>query len=204
MKKRLAFVCIGICVFAFILGANLFSKSNSMQVSAPAVNDEGFGRMAKFSLSSRQGSGSTFVDVKYATYDPDSESALAEARKAARKVVGGKIDSMDISLSTSAQSSISGGSATVLWAIAIIALAEEREMNSKATISAVFCDENYEELCPVGGIEEKIWAAQKEGKSVFVVSEKQVVRHEGEFKEIGIEVKRAKTFGEAINLILVQ
>lgn len=189
-------------VFAVALGYFTAPVPKSISFSAPAITEEGKGRLVEFRLSLQPGFGRLLVNVESVAFKEDIDSALRTARAASEKYLGARLNNYDVVLDVDSDagfSEVSGGSAGALFAAAIIAVQSGKTLRQDVAISARIGEKG--ELLPVGGIEEKIYAAQQGERRLFIVSDGQQVRFQDEFSK-NISIKRADTISDALPYLL--
>ncbi|MFH0835390.1 MAG: S16 family serine protease [Candidatus Micrarchaeota archaeon] len=201
MMKKLALLALFVlCGLALVVGYLLLpSPHYTTKFQACAITLDGKGVLVWFEIYAQPGSGKTFVNIQNARFREDTEQSLLEARAAAEEALGVSMRGYDITLDMlTPQENVAGESAGAAFASALVANYLQRGMRSDAVISAALTDGG--ELSPVGGIDEKMIAAAEAGKTVFVISENQTIKH----AEIGqrIRIVRADTLADALpNLI---
>jgi ATP-dependent Lon protease len=82
---------------------------------------------------------------------------------------------------------------------AIIAGVLQKEIRKEVAISAVVGEDGR--ALPVGGIEEKLFAAIEKGKTVFLVSKDQKIKYEDEFQK-KIKIVRIENAEDAAEIAL--
>ncbi|MFH1107178.1 MAG: S16 family serine protease [Candidatus Micrarchaeota archaeon] len=200
-KNFHALVILAAFVLAVALGYFAVPVPKSIAFSAPAITEDGKGRLVGFRMSLQPGPGRLLINVESVAYREDTDSALRKARSAAENYLGVRLANYDIVLDVESDGfrEVSGESAGALFAAALIALESGRKLNPDAAISAVLDEEGI--LQPVGGIEEKIIAAERADRSVFVVSGGQSVRFEDELAR-NITIRRAYSIRDALPYVL--
>ena len=204
MKKKTVLKSIVLAAFLLSIGLCYFAAAvpKGISFAAPAVTEEGKGRLVEFRLSLQPGAGRLLVNVESVAFKEDIDTALRTARAASEKYLGARLDNYDVVLDVKSDggfSEVSGGSAGALFAAALIAMQSGKSLRQDAAISARI-DENGG-LLPVGGIEEKIYAAGQGNRRLFIVSEGQQVRFGNEFSK-NISIRKAASISEALPYLL--
>ncbi len=194
-----AALAVALCS-AFLLGYTLPVTGSQATLWAPAIADNGSGIIVPFTLTLRPGGGRLLVNVESTFYSTDSEASLKIARVNAENYLGASLSGYDLELdSRSSVASVSGESATALLSAGIVSAYTGQPILPYATASATINADGT--LGPVDGVEEKILAATLAGKTVFVVSEDQVVRNSAQLEE-RIAIVRVRTDLQAIRVLL--
>ncbi len=202
MSKGIVFVIV---LAAFLLSLNLGYRAvptpKTISFYSPAIGEEGKGTLVKFTLHSFPGGGRILVNVRGASYKPDVEEAFRNSVHYAEQYLGVSLKRQDFVLEVGEEDfqQVSGGSAGAMFSAAVIALQSDRRLREDRVMSASL-DENGS-LGAVGGIEEKILAAQADGKGIFLVSQDQEIRYSQEL-QAQIQIQRAKTLQEALSYLV--
>ena len=204
MQKKTVLRSIVLAAFLLSIALGYFAAPapKSISFSAPAITEEGKGRLVDFTLSLQPGPGRLLVNVESVAFKEDIDSALRTARAASEKYLGARLNNYDIVLdvdSTAGFSEVSGGSAGALFAAALIAVQSGKSLRQDVAISARVGEDGG--LLPVGGIEEKIYAAEQGSRRLFIVSEGQDVRFEDEFSK-NITIRKVASVSDALPYLL--
>ncbi|MBI3588415.1 hypothetical protein HY995_02735 [Candidatus Micrarchaeota archaeon] len=180
---------------AFLLGQAVPATEQEVQYQAAAVTEDGQGVLVPFSIAMRPGTGRILVDIQNAIYREDVEQSLRYARNAAGKIAGSSLASYDVEFAFGDREvGVGGGSAGMAFTAAMAAAFQGRKLNPLAVASATIQPDGT--LGPVAGAGEKIFAAQQDGKTLFLLSIGQRVENEAELSK-RIRIVRAATAAEA-------
>ncbi len=187
-------------LFSLLLGFSIAPSKSVVKFKVPAIGDNGKGELVDFLLEFKPGTGRTMVDIDNALFSQDVEHSLRKARFNAEKFLGAKLIFQDVVARVEGLREVDGESAGVLLTAAIVAGMSNKNLNELVAISAMI-DENGNAM-PVGGIEEKLFAAIENGRKVFLVADGQHIKFEDEFSK-KIKIVRIENAEEAVKLIVV-
>ncbi|PIN96345.1 hypothetical protein COX86_01370 [Candidatus Micrarchaeota archaeon CG_4_10_14_0_2_um_filter_60_11] len=198
--KRLLFIAA--CLLAVGLGYQAAPSPHSQAVfQAVAVTEDGSGMLTPFTVTATRGSGRILLDVSESRYGPDTEASLAEARDAAQTLVGSLATTdLRIDFEGAAAQRVSGESGGAAFAIAMVSAVSGAQLRPEGAVSAQL---NGTRLAPVGGIDEKILAAEKAGKKFFVVARGQEIKYEQDLNK-RIAIVRVDTLAQAASILLLK
>ncbi|MBU1197766.1 hypothetical protein KJ765_04635 [Candidatus Micrarchaeota archaeon] len=203
-SKRLIGVLIAAAFLVSLqLGYYAIPTHKHVSFFAPAITEGGKGTLVQFDLHSYPGSGRILVNIDSASFDPSVEVAFRKAVHGTENYLGLPFNGEDLVLEVRSKGEwfreVSGESAGAIFAASLVALRTNRQLRDDVMVSARLDEDGN--LLAVGGIEEKILAAEAFGKRVFLVSDEQDIRYQDELEK-DIRVLRVGTIEEALPYLL--
>lgn len=177
MKKQYIFLIILVSVILGVFAGILITqnlekpiliKENEISLTIPAVDSNGKGVTGELTTSIKKGSGLVLVNINNILAGYDTQYSARTAAHAANNYTNVSIENKDIiySIKTNAQV-IEGSSASSAFAIATIALLQDKKINSSVMITGVINEDGS--ISQVGSIPEKAKAGKEAGMKLFLI-----------------------------------
>jgi uncharacterized protein len=168
--------------------------SNRAEIFVPAVDAEGNGRLAKFTVEAEPGDGKILANIDHLLFFVDTQFSIQTARDVAEDVTG--IDTSkynliyDIEAETNGTAAVEGPSAGAALAIATIAALEDKDLDPEVMITGSVNSDGT--IGKIGGIPEKAEIARELGARVFLVPAGQGLENSGTVETACEEIGRMK------------
>lgn len=174
------------------------NSSNEVEILVPAVDAEGNGRLAKFTVEAVPGDGKTLANIDHLLFFVDTQFSIQTAKEVAAEVTGADLSKYnliyDIEAETNGTAAVEGPSAGAALAIATIAALENKELDPSVMITGTVNEDGT--IGKIGGIPAKADIARDLGVKVFLVPDGQGLENsakvESECEQVG-RVKVCKT-----------
>lgn len=141
----------------------------SVDISVPAVDDEGHGIATQLTVETKPGTGRVLTNIDKLLFWTDTQQSIQTARAVAENISAANTSKLDIiySIRTDNATIVGGPSAGAALTLATIAALERRQLNSSVMITGTINDDGT--IGPVGGVLEKAKAAKSVGAKLFLV-----------------------------------
>ncbi|MBU0958082.1 MAG: hypothetical protein KKF56_04720 [Nanoarchaeota archaeon] len=146
----------------------LLDEKIVVQMSLPAVDEEGNGVSTVLTVEAMPGTGRTLTDIDNLLFWADTQHSIRIAKNVAGDFTNVDLDKVDLIYSIEANASVIGGpSAGAALAIATISAVDKRELKKDVMITGSINHDGT--IGPVNGILEKAKASHEAGANTLLV-----------------------------------
>lgn len=141
----------------------------SVDISVPAVDEEGRGVATQLTVETGPGTGRILTNIDKLLFWVDTQESIQTAKAIAENYTGINTGTMDLiyTITTDNATIIGGPSAGAALTLATIAALEHRQLNSSVMITGTINEGGS--IGPIGGVLEKAKAARDAGAVLFLV-----------------------------------
>ncbi|MFH1237551.1 MAG: S16 family serine protease [Candidatus Aenigmatarchaeota archaeon] len=198
------------------------SHNASASILIPAVDDDGFGMLAKLTVQTSEGDGRVLANIDKMLFWTDTQNSIRVSSKVASNITGMNLSKYDIIYNIETEStSVEGPSAGAALAIVTVASLTGKEIDARIVITGTINEDGT--IGHVSHVLAKAKAAKEAGMSTFLVPSGQsteIIYDTRKYcdqagpapvcttdnvpvsvdiaKETGIEIKEVKSIEEAL------
>lgn len=144
---------------------------NGVEIFVPAVDNEGNGKITKFTVEAVPGDGKTLANIDHLLFFVDTQFSIQTAKNVAADVTGVDLSNYDliydIETGDGKNAAVEGPSAGAAITAATIAALQGKEIDPEVMITGTINPDGT--IGRIGGVPEKAEVAREAGAKVFLV-----------------------------------